>query len=97
MYLAQVFGLFLTGIGDARATFQVQIYGAGSSLVLGLPLAAAWGAVGACAGMLVVNATKSAASAVYAFARVHVEEEIQRTEPPLGQALSPAALQLKDC
>jgi O-antigen/teichoic acid export membrane protein len=71
-YLAQVFGLFLTGVGDARATFQVQIYGAGSSLLLGLPLACVWGVVGACAGMLTVNATKAVASAVYVFRWMHI-------------------------
>jgi O-antigen/teichoic acid export membrane protein len=73
-YLAQVLGLFLTGIGDARATFQAQMYGAVSSLVLGLPLACVWGATGACAGMLVVNATKSVANAVYVFTANNILE-----------------------
>lgn len=69
IYLAQVLALFLTGIGDARATFRAQMYGAFSSLALGLPLACIWGTTGACAGMLAVNAMKSAASAFYAYRR----------------------------
>jgi O-antigen/teichoic acid export membrane protein len=76
VYLAQVLGLFLTGIGDARATFQVQMYSACSSLVLGLPLACIWGTTGACAGMLAVNATKSVVSEVYAHRHRETDEEI---------------------
>jgi Na+-driven multidrug efflux pump len=72
MYLAQVLGLFLTGVGDARATFQVQISGAGSSLVLGLPLACVWGATGACAGMAAVNATKAVAGAILASSKMNI-------------------------
>lgn len=71
-YLAQVLGLFLTGVGDSRATFQVQVYGAGFSLVLGLPLACIWGVAGACAGMLAVNAIKFVASGVNAFRWMYI-------------------------
>ncbi len=67
LYVAQVLGLFLTGDGDARAAFQVQLSGAFSSLLLGLPLAYIWGTACACAGMLAVNATKCIAGATQAF------------------------------
>ncbi len=74
--VAQVLGVYLTGIGDTRATFHAQMYGALSSLVVGLPLACIWGAAGACAGMLVVNVAKSVASAIYAHRHREIDEEI---------------------
>jgi O-antigen/teichoic acid export membrane protein len=97
IYLAQVCGLFLTGVGDAKATFQAQMYGAFSSLALGLPLACIWGVTGACAGMLVVNATRSVASAIYTSRRRHAPQEALAAETALGRIQSGTALEPEGC
>ncbi len=65
-YLAQVMGLFLTGVGDSRASFRVQLAGAAGSILAGLPMAVAGGTAGACAGLVVVNAARSVAAVVHA-------------------------------
>lgn len=67
LYVAHVLGLFLTGNGNARAVFQVHLSGAFTSVLLGLPLAYIWGTVGACAGLLVVNAAKCVTGGTQAF------------------------------
>jgi O-antigen/teichoic acid export membrane protein len=92
IYLAQVLAIFLTGVGDARATFHAQIYAALSSVLLGLPLACILGAPGACLGMLVVNATKCAASGIYASRRRRDPQDAPRAETFLGRFQLPAAL-----
>ncbi len=66
IYLAHVFGLFLTGNGNARATFQVQLYGAVPVVLLGLPLACIWG-TWRLRGLLVVNAAKCVTGGTQAF------------------------------
>ncbi len=60
-YAAQVMGQFLAGAGESRANFRVQSAGAAASILAGLPLAAHWGATGAVAGAVVVNAARLAA------------------------------------
>jgi O-antigen/teichoic acid export membrane protein len=71
LYIAQVIGLFLTGIGNSRATFQAQLSGAVSAVLMGLPLAWVWGVPGACAGLLTVNGARSVAASVRAYQLCH--------------------------
>ncbi len=97
IFVAQVLGIFLTGLGDARAAFHAQMYAAFSSLVLGLPLACLWGVTGACAGMLVVNAAKTVAGAFYASRELQAPRGGLHAEAFVGRTQSRASLEPEGC
>lgn len=53
-YVAYLFGVFFYGLGQSKTVFRAQSVGAAFAIVLGVPLIATLGVVGACLGLMFV-------------------------------------------